>query len=819
MAITDPDEIRKLSALLKEQAELQQQINSGLEGYINGVKKLKALEETVKDNLKAIKKLEESKIGLSQRQIDIAEAKIQILKEENYNLLQQRRIYRDILKDANKTKMTLAGIGTASVKGFGKLPGLFKDSFGKIKGFGLFEMDKSIRMSALQMGLLGNRGKEYQSTIRDTALNSAILGTNVKELAEMQASYSEELGRSVLLGQKGLTSMVAIAKATTLGSEGAAKMAAEMDVQGVSAERVSTFMENTLNSSTKLGLNASKVVKNISGNIKMLNRYSFKKGVVGLAKMAETTSRLGVDMEFASGFAEKLFNVEGAVDMAAQLQVMGGQFSKLADPFHLMYMARNDMEGLAQEIGNAAAASAHFNKETGQFDLSTVEMHRLRIIAEQTGIAYDDLVTAGKNAAKFTKIKSQLSFGGLSDEQKEFISNVAQLDEKGQAYIEVREPGSLKGTKKLVKDMDSSFIKRQMNEKATLEERIKMSQNFEDSLNNLISMVQVALLPVVDGINDVLKPVVDKLISDDGFKKDLKNLGTTIGNFVKMGAKVAKWFLDLATYLGPTGTLATVLGFKALGWLIDKGTWITNGLLLASGFMGGIKGGGLLSAISSTGTLGKLGMGIGGTAVGIGGGTAIGGGGKGAMIGSSLGSIAGGLLGQALIPIPGVGFMIGSALGGLAGGYFGGKADKPVSDAMFTSPLHDGLIGSPISGGQNKNDNNALSNVFDKLGSDYNKKRGILQGGKITPIDNKDDLLAMKPDGYIDRQTKQNNKPSTMEHKFDNININGEIKLVSPNNSDLKIDLSNNPGLVSEITNRIMAQLNKDKNGGKLKPA
>jgi hypothetical protein len=45
-----------------------------------------------------------------------------------------------------------------------------------------------------------------------------------------------------------------------------------------------------------------------------------------------------------------------------QLQVMGGAWAKLADPFHLMYMARNDMKGLTEEIANASQASMHLNR-------------------------------------------------------------------------------------------------------------------------------------------------------------------------------------------------------------------------------------------------------------------------------------------------------------------------------------------------------------------------------------------------------------------------------------------------------------------------
>jgi hypothetical protein len=39
----------------------------------------------------------------------------------------------------------------SSVKGLAQLPGIIQNSFGKLKGYGLFEMDKAIKMSALQM--------------------------------------------------------------------------------------------------------------------------------------------------------------------------------------------------------------------------------------------------------------------------------------------------------------------------------------------------------------------------------------------------------------------------------------------------------------------------------------------------------------------------------------------------------------------------------------------------------------------------------------------------------------------------------------------
>src|ERR1035441_6132322 len=101
-------------------------------------------------------------------------------------------------------------------------------------------------------------------------------------------------------------------------------------------------------------------------------------------------------------------------------------------------------------------------------------MHRLRKVAEQTGIAYEDLAQAGKNAAKFTKIKSQLNFslgnGKEGEELKEFLTNSSQLNEKGEATIKID------GSPKLVRQLTTSdldLLKAQVLESQKMNERAK----------------------------------------------------------------------------------------------------------------------------------------------------------------------------------------------------------------------------------------------------------------------------------------------------------------------------------------------------------
>jgi hypothetical protein len=67
---------------------------------------------------------------------------------------------------------------------------------------------------------------------------------------------------------------------------------------------------------------------------------------------------------------------------------------------------------------------------------------------------------------------------------------------------------------------DVNYLKQNIR-KASLEERAKASQNFDDKVTNFINMVKTYMLPIIDGINDVLSPIVDKFMKGD-FKGDVK---------------------------------------------------------------------------------------------------------------------------------------------------------------------------------------------------------------------------------------------------------------------------------------------------------
>ena len=865
-----PEQIQKLTEELKKQAELQKQVGQSIESYMDGMKEYKKTLAEINKNKQRELELEKELLSPNNKNKDISQIKLDILREQTAQMETQAKIMGSALSSVNKKSLAGAKLMGEATKGLAKafvgLPGMIQSAYGKLKGLGLFEMEKEIKKSALSMGILSKQSNSFRSTIVSASKETNLIGVGIKELSQMQSSYSEGLGRAVVLSKEGLVAMGQMAVVTGLGAEGTSKMVEDMELQGVSAERTGKYVEQTLNDSSKMGLNATKVIKLVSNNMKMLNRYNFKDGVKGLVKMAQTVSKLGIDMEFASGFAEKLFNIEGAVDMSAQLQVMGGEWSKLADPFRLMYMARNDINGLTEELANAAASSAKFNTETKEFEIGSLEMSRLRVIAEQTGLSYDELATAGKNAAKFTKIKSQLNFslGGGKDgeELKDFIINKSTLNEKGEAEI------MIDGNPRLLKQMsqqDSKLLKAQMLEQATMKKRAEESITFDEQINYLINELKVSLLPLVKTINDRLVPKLqglgEKFIAKGGWGEKIEKFAETVGGWISsvggLMIEMPGWTAGLYLFAKAAPTIGKIASFF---W--EKAKWFGNGVELGLGFnsvasaggggsdvtdmFGGKgKGKGRFGRLRSASRIGKFAKGIGGISAGLLSAGISGydeysenaaagmSGGENAgrtatrATGSGLGAWGGAAGGAAIgtMIFPGVGTAIGGLLGGILGGLAGDKIGEAsgdaiygdelrnfgVHDAIFNSPIHDGAISGIGSGAMSR------PSMVDRLGPDFSKNRGIIDGGKITPIDNKDDLIAMKPGGAIDKVAGKNTS-NNVTHSFGDLNISGEIILKGYGaNPGEGVDLLKEESIRREITNLVQVGLQKNRNGGKLK--
>lgn len=905
--------------LIEKEAELRARMNSSYDEYIKAVKEAHLIQKTLTKNTQLqadvqakVNDLKAKLVGLTgaaydkaKEELDIEEEKLKILDKQNEKLKKQVSLYKSAAKEANVLSMAAGKAGANLVKGFANLPNVIKGAWGKIEGLGLFEFDKAVKQSALSMGVLSKEGVGFRNNLKNAAKETSMMGVNLKGLAELQSSFSENLGRSVVLSQKGLEGMAAMSKMTGLGAEGTAQMAADMDLQGVSAERTADFVDETLKASSKMGVNATKVMKNLAGNLKLMNKYHFKEGSKGLAKMAQLVTKLGIDMSDVSGMADKLWNIEGAVEMSAQLNVMGGAWAQMADPFHLMYMARNDMNGLTEEIARASQESISFNKATGEFDMTAEGMHRLKIIAEQTGIEYEKLVTMGKNMAKFDKVKSQIGFSiGGSDEDKEmldYISNKSQIGKDGKAEIFIG------GSTKLVSQLtnsDKKLIQAQILQQEDMRKRAEEARSFDEQLTYFMDNMKVTLLPLIESFNkegglaDKLDLFVKDFNKPGGMGETVSKFAGIIGDFV---SSIGAWMLEHPTLTAALWAVAKgiplmVGAFKILGGLWDIGKWFVNGVSLGKGFMSvaggmggpgggsgsGPSGGGAggygknfrnnykgLRAMGDTrlgaaksafkwggGTKGLL-KGIGGRALGVAGlgldaissyqankeagmstGENVGktatstatkgvgawaGGLAGAKLGATIGAF-GGPIGLA------IGGLLGGAIGGLGGYFLGGKAGEGINslwgkgdsadDAYFNAPVKDGLF----SGGFKKSLMKGLAtSMIPAIGpmlamKDMLSTRGVIQGGKITPIDTRDDVLALKKGGAIDKYAKpgSGNVNGTVRHTFETLNINGKIIIEGPGGQVINKNVLENESFRRQIAAVVQQEVKKRVGMGKM---
>jgi len=153
--------------------------------------------------------------------------------------------------------------------------------------------------------------------------------------------------------------------------------------------------------------------------------------------MAKHAVNMRMDMSSILGMAQDLWTPEKAIETAAELQVLGGNFAReFGDPFKLMYAARNEPHKLVESMEKAIESVYQFNDATGEFESSGFEMQRLQIAAQKLGLDFQQLNKSAMQAAKSTVIDSQINFTA-TDEEKAFLANVAQIGAGGAATVKI----------------------------------------------------------------------------------------------------------------------------------------------------------------------------------------------------------------------------------------------------------------------------------------------------------------------------------------------------------------------------------------------
>ena len=200
-------------------------------------------------------------------------------------------------------------------------------------------------------------------------------------------------------------------------------------------------MKKVVDIATQSGVNAADVSAKVLQNMDALNKYNFEGGVSGLAKMAAQASLLRIDMSQTLAFAEKVFDPEGAIEMAAAMQRLGVSQSSLLDPLKMMDLAQNDPAELQNQIAQMSKQFVQLGKD-GNFEIMPGAKRQMREISKAMGIPYEQLTKMALGSAELEDKMSKIRFPdlpGLDEDKQKMIANMAEMGAGGKYEVQVKD--------------------------------------------------------------------------------------------------------------------------------------------------------------------------------------------------------------------------------------------------------------------------------------------------------------------------------------------------------------------------------------------
>jgi len=368
----------------------------------------------------------------------------------------------------------------------------------------LQDQDKVIKNTIRNLGMSGTKAELMRGSFERSAGFVTRLGGTLEDVQRIMEGFADETGRARALSADMVKDVTSIGKGTGLGIEQATKLAAQFDLMGINARGAMDYVQGVVDTSERMGVNTTKVLKNISDNFKKLQTYNFQQGVKGFAEMAMHAEKFKVSITDALNAADTARTLEGAIDMVAQLQVMGGEFAKL-DMFETLYMARNDPAKLQAKIGEMTKGIVTLRKNSdGTFEkfISPADRDRLTAAGKALGISAENMTEMAYRAFDIGKMSQQLAGMGLTDREKELIQGAAVMNqENGKFQVELA--GTMTDISNLTAEQARAFAKEQV----LLEDRAKQAMTFDETFKATINTLKSALLPLLKAVNVMLKPL------------------------------------------------------------------------------------------------------------------------------------------------------------------------------------------------------------------------------------------------------------------------------------------------------------------------
>jgi hypothetical protein len=402
------------------------------------------------------------------------------------------------------------------------------------------------------------RMDEMNDAVSRAAAGVIRLGGDISNVSVTMASIAEGSRRNVIATEEQVSKLYA---AATILETTAGSIVESFAEVGYETSQIGPNLEDSISYVQSVGLNAKKVMSDVTQNMSIMNKFNFGDGVQGLTKMAAQASMLRFDMRDTANFADKVMDPEGAINTASALQRLGLAVGQLGDPFAMMNDSLTNPGALQDSLIKATKQFVDLDAKTGAFKINPQGILTLREMAKETGISYDQLAKTALAAADLDKRISAISPSLQFDkpEDKQFLANMATMKD-GEYVVQIKDDKGAIEYKKLgdiTADEFKELRKKQEEAPKTLEE-IQISQL--DVLKNIQKAVESNVAKGTYGIAGA--SIIRGNLT--GAERIVSSVAKSVDKNVPESSKITESINDVVKKMG------TLFTTKDMGKISDK---------------------------------------------------------------------------------------------------------------------------------------------------------------------------------------------------------------------------------------------------------
>lgn len=519
----------------------------------------------------------------------------EVLKEINEGMSDAVKMIGDIKKEAGEMnkqfRLTMGPMEALKAIGEGLGSIIKKDWLTSVLKF-----DEVINQVQKDTGIMMD---DNATAFAELQTQVAQFGVSVEQAGKLMSDMSKELNTtnfSIL--STAAKDFAAIEGATGAASSDITNIAGELMRMGESSAQVKDFMEQADQNARKFGVSSSKALAAISRNIKKIREMGFVGGEKSLGKMVAVAERLRMNVDEIFDVAKRARTIEGAMDMAAELQLAGGSFSNI-NPMDLLAAARKGPAELQKILTTMGKDIGHFSQETGKYEFDPVDVDRLQMVADATGQSMESIQNMiQKNAEDTDKINPfKGMMDGLEEADQEIaksaLSDMITRNKDGTLTINAESDMAKKMGVDDLSDINSdtiqAMLKQKMEDSKSLEEQNKRNQNLKQSFENFINALMSIFSffqPALEVLTKVMQTVTSVFTTLMGWLPGWSK--ALLGGLVLFGVMFSTSVGQFITQ-GIGGFIKGVAGFGKSAFDFIKNLTTRKGAEALSGLGSGIK--------------------------------------------------------------------------------------------------------------------------------------------------------------------------------------------------------------------------------------